>query len=342
MEQKKFNVNNVFYGVIGIATLMVAIMGATFAYFTATAENTATIGGNMATVGMDVVITKMTKVDETKGGLIPMSNNMIEQAINKASNQICVDDNGNAVCQIYKITVTNESSVSMFVDGYVTLSGGSGVSVDHTYTKNTTGTTMRWAQAFCTAEDAGVVTACSTAGNSTVRIDADATAIAYTALGGASTQNNGTNTAEIKTTRADVVNAQTATNAAVINGNKYEAINKNYIRVSDHTLDSYKYNRTDDTTSALVYNQYLTANPTKAAAQTGTSSSTYTYSQVYYIVVWLTENGKNQTVGSGNTNVPTSNLNFFKGNATFITAQGNEVTATFSGHTRVAPDTPKA
>lgn len=342
MEQKKFNVNNVFYGVIGIATLMVAIMGATFAYFTATAENTATIGGNMATVGMDVVITKMTKVDETKGGLIPMSNNMIEQAINKNGNQICVDDNGNAVCQIYKVTVTNQSSSSMFVDGYVTLSGGSGVPVDHTYTKNTTGTTMRWAQAFCTAEAAGVVTACSTAGNSTVRIDADATMISYSALGGASTKENGTNTAEIKTTRADIVNAQAATNAAVINGNKYEAINKNFIRVSDHTLDSYKYNRTDDTTSALVYNQYLAANASKAAAQTGNSNGTYTYSQVYYIVVWLSENGKNQTAGSGGTNVPSSNLGFFKGNATFITAQGNEVTATFSGHTRVAPDTPKA
>lgn len=339
MEQKKFNVNNVFYGVIGVATLMVAIMGATFAYFTATAENTATIGGNMATVELDVIVTKMTKVDETKGGLIPMSNNMVEQAINKTGNQICVDDNGNAVCQIYKVTVTNESSSSMFVDGYVTLSGGSGVPVDHTYTKNST--TMRWAQAFCTAESGGVVTACTTAGNSTVRIDSGETMISYTALGGTSTQNNGTNTAEIKKTRADVTNAQTATNAAVINGNKYEAINKNYIRVSDHTLDSYKYNRTDDTTSALVYNQYLTANASKAAAQTGTSSTTYTYSQVYYIVVWLSENGKNQTVGSGNTDVPTSNLNFFKGNATFITAQGNEVTATFSGHTRVAPDTPK-
>lgn len=342
MEQKKFNVNNVFYGVIGVATLMVAIMGATFAYFTATAENTATIGGNMATVGLDVIVTKMTTIDETKGGLIPMSNNMIEQAINKSSNQICVDDNGNAVCQIYKVTVTNESSVSMFVDGYVTLSGGSGVAVDHTYTKNTTGTTMRWAQAFCTAESSGVVTACTTAGSSTVRIDSGETAITYAALGGESTKEDGTNTAEIKTTRADVVNAQTATNAAVINGNSYEAINKNYIRVSDHTLDSYKYNRTDDTTSALVYNQYLEPNPTNAAAETGNSSTTYTYSQVYYIVVWLTENGKNQTVGSGNTNVPTSNASFFKGNATFITAQGNEVTATFSGHTRVTPDTPKS
>ena len=348
MKQKNFNVNNVFYGVIGIATFMVAVMGATFAYFTATASNNNTIVGNMATVGIDVIVEKMTKVDETKGGLIPMSNNMVEQAITK--NTICVDDNGNAVCQIYKITVTNESSASMFVDGYVTLSGGSGVSVDYDlasdgiqdYVYNTTGTTMRWAQAFCSAESGGVVTTCTTAGTSTIRIDADATAITYSALGGESTKANGTNIAEIKNTRANVANASDSTGAAVINGNKYEAINKNYIRVSDHTLDSYKYNRDNDTTSALVYNQYLEPNASKAAAQTGNSSSTYTYSQVYYIVVWLAENGYNQTVGSGNTNVPTSKDNFFKGNATFITSQGNEVTATFNGHTRITPDTPKS
>jgi len=168
VKQKRFNVNNVFYGVIGIATLMLAIMGATFAYFTATSTNTGTITGNMATVGIDVTVQKMTTVDVDKGGLIPMSNNMVEQAITK--NQICVDDNGNAVCQIYKITVNNESTSSIFTDIYVTLSGGSGTSVDYDlkndgtqdYKFNTTGTTMRWAQAFCSAEDGGVVTTCST------------------------------------------------------------------------------------------------------------------------------------------------------------------------------------
>ena len=51
--------------------------------------------------------------------MIPMSNTMVETAINnKGDNATCVDDNGNAVCQVYKITVTNNSTAAMFVDGY--------------------------------------------------------------------------------------------------------------------------------------------------------------------------------------------------------------------------------
>ena len=36
-------------------------------------------------------------------GLIPMSNNMVQKAAS-STNGVCVDDNGNAVCEIYKIT----------------------------------------------------------------------------------------------------------------------------------------------------------------------------------------------------------------------------------------------
>ena len=112
MEQRKDgHISNVFYAVIGVATLMIAIIGATFAYYTATATNATTLKGNMATISFDLDVKKVTNKDDTKGGLIPMSNNMMEQALTKnagASDKgICVDDNGNAVCQVYKITVVN-------------------------------------------------------------------------------------------------------------------------------------------------------------------------------------------------------------------------------------------
>ncbi|MCI6265684.1 MAG: SipW-dependent-type signal peptide-containing protein [Erysipelotrichaceae bacterium] len=330
MKQKKqkYDINNIFYGVIGIATLMIAIIGATFAYFTATQTNNNTITGNMATINFDVSVTKMTTVDETKGGLIPMSNNMMEQAL-ASSNGICVDNNGNAVCQVYKITVVNTSTASMFVDGYVSLTGGSGTPEDYpTYQYNTAKTTMRWAQAFCSTEAAGKVTACTTAGNSTVRASST---ISMSALGGSSTQNSGLNTAEIKNNPADV------TGTASISGNNYTVINKNYIRVSDHAIGNTAYTRATDITSALVYSQYLDANDNNAGNNTGTSSSTFTDAQVYYIVVWLSENGHNQT--SGATGAATNAIDFFQGNVTFISAQGSEVTATFSGHTRVTPNT---
>lgn len=319
---------------------MIAVIGATFAYYTATSSNNNTIKGNMATIGFDVTVNKVLKQDETRGGLIPMSNNMVQQALTKNASVdgkgICVDDNGNAVCQIYKITVVNNSTSSIFVDGYVTLNGGSGTAADipSGYTASSNTTTMRWAQVFCSNETAGVVSGCSTAGNSTVRSDS---AVSLTALGGTSVKNDGTNTGEILTTRIAIA-TDSDTQHPTIKNNKYEVIDKNYIRLSNHTYGNYSYTRDNDPTSALVFNQYLDANDSNAGNNTGTSTSTYTDAQVYYIVVWLSENGHNQTTGA--TGASTTATNFFQGSTTFISAQGNEVTATFSGHLRVDPDTP--
>lgn len=329
-KNEKRNIGNIFYGVIGIATLMIAVMGATFAYYTATATDDNSLTGNMATIQFDLSVTKMTDVDESKGGMIPMSNNMVQQALSNASTKgICVDDNGNSVCQVYKIVVSNTSTANMFLDGYITLTGGSGTPADFTYADGFTATTMRWAQAFCTAEADNKVTTCTTTGNSTVRSDET---ITLAALGGTTTQANGLNTAEILSARDNI------TSTATISGNTYEIINKNYIRVSQHTTGSYAYKRADDTTSALVYNQYLLANDNNATNNTGTSATTtFTDSQVYYFVVWLSENGHNQTAGATGTGVNATN--FFRGNVTFVSAQGSEVTATFSGHTKVTPNT---
>ena len=325
----KKNKNNILYAVISVMTLMIAITGATFAYFTATASNNATITGNMAAVTFGLTVTKSTTVDETRGGLIPMTNSMVQKALtaNASDNTkgICVDDNNNAVCQIYKITVTNTGTAGMFVDGYVTLTGGSGNPTDDA----TSPTTMRWAQAFCT-ETSNTVTACSTAGTTTVRAT---NTISWSALG--SNASSGLDTAEIKTAFSG---ANGVTGNATINGSTYDAINTNYIRISKHTANE-TYKQSPDVTSALVYNQFLTAKDTNSANNTGDSNTTYADAQVYYIVVWLTETGTNQTAGSGGQNVPANTNNFFHGTVVFNTAQGSEVTATFSGYTAVNPDT---
>ena len=319
MNEQKNNGRGIFYGVIGVATLVVAIIGATFAYFTATATNGANvITGNMATITFDLAVKKVTTADETKGGMIPMSNSMIEQALTKnASVQdkgICVDDNGNAVCQIYKVTVENTGSASLFVDGYVTLTGGSGSPTDDA----TATTTMRWAQAFCTASGSGAtetVTNCSTVGTTTT----GATGIAQFAT--LDTGTTGTvdpkNAANIKSTKADVVGSGT------ISGNTYDIINRNYIRISKHT-DGSGYTKDGDVTSALVYNQNLAP-----AASVN-----------LYFVVWLSETGTDQT--AGNTEADQNNfasangLQFFHGSVTFNSAEGSEVTATFTDYAAVA------
>lgn len=341
MKERKVNINNIFYGVVGVATLMVAVMGATFAYFTATANNATVIKGNMATIDFDLSVAKVTDADDEKGGLIPMSNNMMEQAISNASTKgVCIDDNGNAVCQIYKITINNTSSASMFVDGYVTLRDGSGTPTDlptgFTYIKGTE-TTMRWAQAFCTTEANGLVSGCSTASGANSTLRSDSNPISFTALGGAGTKADGKNTGEMRFTYDD--NKDTSVKGStIINGNTYEVINTNYIRLSGRTKGDTAYKKDTDVSSALVYNQYLSANDNDATNNTGTSSSKFTDSQVYYIVAWLSENGEDQTSkNDGGPATNPANVRFFEGNVTFITAQGSEVTATFTGLKKVDP-----
>ena len=334
MEKEKKNMKGILYGVIGLLTLIVSIIGATFAYFTATASNNI-LTGNMATISFDIKVSKASTVDNTVG-LIPMTNSMVQKAVSNASTKgICIDDNGNAVCQIYKITVINSSSASMFVDGYVTLTGGSGNPTDYT----TSPTTMRWAQVFCTETSSNALDTCTTAGTATAR-QTNSTGFTWTALGASGTA--GHDTGEILDTFAGV------TGSATIQGNSYSVIDTNYIRVSKHsTGDSYTQNA--DVTSALVYNQYLDAKDTNTANNEGGDSSDsnkttsgnqpYVDTQIYYIVVWLSENGLNQTAGSGGTNVPTNTANFFQGTVKFISAQGSEVTARFNNWTAVTPDT---
>ena len=329
---------NILYAVIGVLTLMVAIMGATFAYYTATRTNNNVITGDMATITFSLTVSKMTNADEVEGGLIPMTNSMVEKAVNTTArggtntNGICVDDNGNAVCQVYKITALNTGSASMFVDGYVTLTGGSGTPTDN----NTTSTTMRWAQVFC-RESSGSLSFCTTAGTATAR-QTNSSGFTWTALGsGTSSQND---SGEILTAFSGTGGV---TGSATISGNTYPVINTNYIRISSHSGSGYV--PADDVTSALVYNQFLSPNDNNSSNNTGhsfsgtsgTTPATYADAQVYYIVVWLSENGHNQTVGAAGAAASASG--FFGGNVTFISAQGNEITATFFGHTRVTPNT---
>ena len=312
-----------YYAVLGLMIFSLSVIGATYGYLTVSSSVDNAIAGDMATVDIDLSVSKVTNADDNIG-LIPMSNNMVEMAL-QSPNGICVDDNGNAVCQVYKITVTNNGTSNTLIDGYINLTGGSGAPADYTeYVNNEDKTTMRWTQAFCSSEANGLVTSCTTGGKSTARTDDE---VLFDSLGGEDVREDYLNLNEIKTTRNSVVSQKT------INTNNYEIINKNYIRVSDHNPSSNIYTHSSDVTSALVYNQYLGAKDANDNNDNGNSSSTFNDSQVYYIVVWLSETGTNQTITQ-----PADRVGFFNGVVKFISAQGSEVTATFTDYTSVPSD----
>ena len=318
----------IFYGVIGVATLVVAIVGATFAYFTASqASNNGDITGNAASVSFGLRVVRAETTDQTNGGLIPMSNSMVESAVNlgglpggTGSNKAaCVDDNGNSVCQIYKVTVTNTSSAALFLDGYVTLNGGlATATASSDVTSNPT--VMRWAQVFKTTSPESGHLAYST-GTTDFADLGSSTAVPVTVIGeGAS---DGLNKAFIVNgTTSGYMDSTTIVTAdgATINGNTMDYIGKNYIRISSKGQVSggneHNYNRTE-LEDALVFNLLVPVNQSK----------------VLYFVVWLHENGQSQNPVAGEGN-PTEE-NFFGGLVTFMSGQGGEVSATFSGITKV-------
>lgn len=121
------NGKGIFYGVIGVATLIVAIIGATFAYFTATADNNNTIQGSAATVKLGLTVQK---VSHGKKGLVPQLGTALSSAMKGVDNagtgeDSCVDANGNTVCQVYKITVNNSGTGDAKLNGTLALEKGS-------------------------------------------------------------------------------------------------------------------------------------------------------------------------------------------------------------------------
>ena len=321
MNEKHNNGRGIFYGVIGVATLIVAIIGATFAYFTATQSNNTTIAGNAASVTFGLQVERIANRFESKG-LIPMSNSMIQQAVvggtntDNTSKGFCIDDADNLVCQIYKVTLTNTSTSSMFLDGYVTLHDKitpKQVPADISTAK----TIMRWAQVFATGT--GDSATYSTAGTTNLGTDTGKEPV-MTAIGQNTTADStGKNLSNIYSggtsgslQDSDLLSPTTGNDAVTFNnGNILQVIKRNYIRISNNdTNANYTRSMLED---ALVYNIYLPGQASKEL----------------YFVVWMSENAQNQTLD------PASVAGFFDGNVTFLSAAGGEVSATFSGFSRV-------
>ena len=111
MEENNRKGPGVFYAVVGVATLVVAIIGATFAYFSASTNNADDpITGSIAKAGsISLVVDSLT---DTGANMIPL--NLIDgtSQLAPAMTGKCVDDNGNHVCDVYKITLTNDNETS--------------------------------------------------------------------------------------------------------------------------------------------------------------------------------------------------------------------------------------
>ncbi|MGN1342184.1 MAG: hypothetical protein ACI4VL_03030 [Bacilli bacterium] len=124
MDENNRKGAGIFYAVVGVATLVVAIIGATFAYFSATAENTTDVKGTTAT-GANLTLT-VTRVSDaaTVANMVPMEDTDLQKGVTGEGGKSCVDKNGNTVCQVYKVNIANGSNIAVNVKGTMTLNGG--------------------------------------------------------------------------------------------------------------------------------------------------------------------------------------------------------------------------
>lgn len=103
MENK--NGSGIFLGVVGVATLVVAIVGATFAFFTAQAGQ-GNVEAEAYVFDTDLTINE-TSAAADKTGLIPMAGSLLSTATTQED--VCVDKNGYDVCQVYTVVFTNNA-----------------------------------------------------------------------------------------------------------------------------------------------------------------------------------------------------------------------------------------
>ncbi len=106
-ERRNNSGQGIFYAVIGIATLVVTIIGATFAFFSATTNSAPNaVNTSAATVSLG-----FTPVDTgIKQALIPVDEKLSRFAsVVGTGASDCKDDNGNNICSVYQFTISNPS-----------------------------------------------------------------------------------------------------------------------------------------------------------------------------------------------------------------------------------------
>jgi len=115
--KKKVSTKFIFIIVISIV-LVLSVIGYTYSFFAAEAKDEISIRGEAASINLELTVTRVAPEQDKK--LIPQLDSAIEKAV-IGKNGNCLDDNNNAICQVYKINVKNTSSIATFFSGTLEL-----------------------------------------------------------------------------------------------------------------------------------------------------------------------------------------------------------------------------
>lgn len=124
-ERRKSERAPLIYAIVGVAVLIVAVAGSTFAFFTASASAEGAITGETLDIDLGVQVTKVSRTGTKGAGLIPIHDGTnASSQLDAAAKANCVDKNNYTACQIYKITLTNGGSDATTVDTTIEFTTG--------------------------------------------------------------------------------------------------------------------------------------------------------------------------------------------------------------------------
>ena len=124
-EKRKSEKAPLIYAIVGVAVLIVAVAGSTFAFFSASATATNKIVATAASVGLELTLEDQTA--NATGNLIPIDEaDLSKGAAGYQTKGKCIDKNDNTVCKIYKISVTNTSTAVAILSGTVNITADTG------------------------------------------------------------------------------------------------------------------------------------------------------------------------------------------------------------------------
>ena len=107
--------------VVLILTIMICTTSATYADFALAPATNNSVTGTAASASLALTVTKNLPTKANTGVLVPQKEAALSTAMGTTYG--CVDGNTNMVCQVYTITVTNNSSAQVVVNGTITFAG---------------------------------------------------------------------------------------------------------------------------------------------------------------------------------------------------------------------------
>lgn len=121
------------YSIFAVILLILLVVGSTYAFFNASVSNNNGIkGGTASAPNLELTVNKIST--GASGNLIPLDNdvNSLTSAVRGYgftgtvydNTKSCIDKNGYSVCQVYEITIKNNSTASVVLNGGVTVLEG--------------------------------------------------------------------------------------------------------------------------------------------------------------------------------------------------------------------------